>query len=256
MCLVVIAFRADERLPLIIAANRDEFHARPAAPADWWADHREILGGRDLQAGGTWLGVHRAGRFGVITNYSGATESRSKGRSRGNLVADFLQGNDAPADYLRSIAADDYAGFNLLVGDRQRLAYLSNRGGGLRELPTGIYGLSNATLDTPWEKVERSKQRLRMLLDEGRANETHLLRLLGDRDKGPVSEVRSEQLPFALAHALTAPFIITESYGTRCSTVVRVDSDGRWRFQERRFDAAGDSLGDRQYSFRVGVDAQ
>ncbi len=256
MCLVVIAFGADERLPLIIAANRDEFHARPAAPADWWADHRDILGGRDLQAGGTWLGVHRAGRYGVITNYSGATESRTKGRSRGHLVADFLQGSDTPVDYLRSIAANDYAGFNLLVGDRQHLAYLSNRGGGLRELPAGIYGLSNATLDTPWEKVERSKQRLGMLLDEGRANETHLLRLLGDRNKGPVSEARSERLPFALAHALTAPFIITEKYGTRCSTVVRVVDDDGWHFQERRFDAAGTSVGDRRYSFRVRVDAQ
>ncbi len=255
MCLVLVAFGVDEETPLVIAANRDEFHARPAAPADWWAEQRDILGGRDLQAGGTWLGVHRGGRFAVITNYSGASESRHKGRSRGHLVAEYLQGSAAPVDYLQSIAADDYAGFNLLVGDMRRLAYLSNRGAGLRELPAGIYGLSNSTLDTPWEKVERSKSRLAVLFDEGRVNDTHLLQLLADRDKGPVSEVRTEHLPFSLAHALTAPFIITNSYGTRCSTVVRVGSDSRWHFRERRFDAAGRSVGESRYSFRVGVDA-
>ena len=254
MCLVVIAFGAQESAPLVIAANRDEFHARPTQAADWWADHRDILGGRDLQAGGTWLGVHRAGRFAIITNHTGARETRAGRRSRGLLVAEFLQRRLAPVDYLQSIAMDEYAGFNLLVGDTTSLAYLSNRGGGLRELSTGIYGLSNATLDTPWEKVERSKQRLADLLDDGRVNETHLLRLLGDREKGPVSEVWSDHLPFALAHALTAPFIVTSDYGTRCSTVVRSDGVGRWHFQERRFNAAGRNVGESQYSFRVNVD--
>ncbi len=256
MCLVLIALGADEQAPLVIAANRDEFHARPAAPADWWADHRNILGGRDLQAGGTWLGVHRAGRFAVITNHAGARESHAKRPSRGHLVAGFLESNEAPVDYLRAITPEDYAGFNLLVGDLHHLAYLSNRGGGLRELSAGIYGLSNATLDTPWEKVDRSKRRLQGLLEEGRANETHLLQLLGDRDKGPVSEVRHEHLPFAVAHALTAPFIVTDDYGTRCSTIVRATADGHWHFQERRFDAAGRDAGDRRYSFRVAEDAQ
>lgn len=255
MCLIVVAVGTHRSAPLVIAANRDEFHARPAQPADWWSDHPDILAGRDLQAGGTWFGVHRAGRFALITNHSGAREARAGRRSRGLLVAEFLQQGLAPLDYLRSIAADEYAGFNLLVGDVTSLAYLSNRGGGLRELPPGIYGLSNATLDTPWEKVERSKRRLADLLDAGHINDTHLMRLLGDRDKGPVSEARSEHLPFALAHALTAPFIVTNDYGTRCSTVVRADSDARWHFQERRFNAAGRNVGESRHSFRVAVDS-
>ena len=253
MCLVVLAFGVSQDHPLVVAANRDEFHARPTQSADWWPDAPDIVGGRDLQAGGTWLGAHRDGRFATVTNYSSAQEKSSGLRSRGHLVTGFLQSNRSPLEYLRTIRGDDYAGFNLLVADRTTLAYLSNRGGGLQELPAGIYGLSNATLDAPWEKVERSKDRLTRLFAEGRINETHLLRLLGDRDKGPVHEVKSDRLPFAIAHAITAPFIVTSSYGTRCSTIVRADSSGQWHFHERRFNASGNNVGESQYLFRTGI---
>lgn len=256
MCLVVVAFNVRADNPLIVAANRDEFHARPTQDADWWPDQPDIVAGRDLQAGGTWLGVQRDGRFATVTNYRDAESKRASLRSRGHLVSDFLQSSLAPTDYLRAINPDDYAGFNLLVTDGSSLAYLSNRGGGLQELAAGIYGLSNATLDTPWEKVARSKTRLASLLETGQANDTQLLRLLGDRDKGPIEEVDSEYLPFATAHAITAPFIVTPAYGTRCSTVVRADQSGRWHFLERRFDAGGVSSGESQYSFKAGVDRQ
>lgn len=255
MCLVVIAFGANEDVPLLVAANRDEFHARPTQDAHWWSDVPDIIGGRDLQAGGTWLGVHRDGRFATVTNYRGAQQKNTNMRSRGHLVTEFLESGRSPVDYLHTIPADDYAGFNLLVGDTTSLAYLSNRGGGLQELQAGIYGLSNATLDTPWDKVERSKERLAKLFADGRINETHVLQLLGDREKGPVDEVQGEHLPFAIAHAITAPFIVTPEYGTRCSTVVRADRRGRWRFHERRFDAFGNNVGESQFSFRIGENA-
>lgn len=255
MCLVVVAFRAGPGLPLLVAANRDEFHARPTQGADWWPDSPDIVGGRDLQAGGTWLAIHRNGRFATVTNYRGAQQKDPSLRSRGHLVSDFLSGDQAPLDYLRGIEPDDYAGFNLLVADATQLAYLSNRGGGMRELSAGIYGLSNATLDEPWEKVERSKSRLKELLAAGRSNDTHLLRLLADRDKGPVDEVESEHLPFTLAHALTAPFIVTPDYGTRCSTIVRTAEEGRWHLLERRFDAGGNTTGESRFSFHAGKDA-
>jgi uncharacterized protein with NRDE domain len=254
VCLVILAFDAHKDYPLLVAANRDEFHARPTRKADWWPDAPDIVGGRDLQAGGTWLGVHRGGRFATVTNYSGAAGKKAGMRSRGHLVTEFLQGMQSPVEYLESIRGDDYAGFNLLVTDGTHLAYLSNRGGGLRELPPGVYGLSNATLDEPWEKVERSKNQLLQLLDAGRVSESQLLLLLGDRNKGPVDEVRTDHLPFATAHAITAPFIVTADYGTRCSTVVRADRNGRWNLQERRFDASGDNLGESRYSFNVVVD--
>jgi len=254
MCLVVLAFNVHEDAPLVVAANRDEFHARPTQDADWWSDQPDVIGGRDLQAGGTWLGAHRSGRFATITNYRDAATSRGRPRSRGHLVTEFLQGEQSPVEHLSTIRPEDYGGFNLLVADRSQLAYLSNRGGGLKELPAGIYGLSNATLDTPWEKVERSKSLLGTLLEQGRANETHLLRLLADRKKGPVDEVESDRLPFSIAHAITAPFIVTSAYGTRCSTIVRVDQAGIWHFLERRFDADGNNAGESQFSFSVGID--
>jgi len=256
MCLVVVAFNVQDNYPLVVAANRDEFHARPTQNAGWWPDQPDIVAGRDLQAGGTWLGLHRAGRFATITTLRDAKTGRGKLRSRGHLVTDFLLTEQSPLDYLQSISPDNYAGFNLLVADRECLAYLSNRGGGVRKLPAGVYGLSNATLDTPWEKVERSKSRLGKILAQGDANDTRLLRLLDDREKGPLSEVRSDRLPFATAHAITAPFIVTPEYGTRCSSIVRADSNGRWQLLERRFDAAGKNTGESQYSFNVGENRQ
>jgi len=256
VCLVVLAFNVQADNPLIVAANRDEFHARPTQEAGWWPDQPDIIAGRDLQAGGTWLGVQRNGRFATVTNYRDAENKHVGLRSRGHLVSEFLRGSLTPAAYLRGIDPDDYAGFNLLVTDGSTLAYLSNRGGGLQELEAGIYGLSNATLDTPWEKVARSKTRLAALLQTDQANESQLLRLLGDRDKGPIDEADSEHLPFATAHAITAPFIVTPAYGTRCSTVVRADRSGHWHFLERRFDAAGVSSGESRYSFRAAADRQ
>ena len=248
MCLVVLAFGVDPEYPLIVAGNRDEFHARPTRDAGWWADQPDVLGGRDLQAGGTWLGLHRSGRFATVTNYRDADKPSAKLRSRGELITGFLDGGMPPAEYLQTLDGDRYAGFNLLVADTQGLAYLSNRGGGLQELQSGIYGLSNATLDTPWEKVERSKARLRELIAANAANETELMRLLDDRKKGPASEVKSDRLPFATAHAITAPFIVMPDYGTRCSTVVRASRDGGWTFVERRFDATGKRSGESRYS--------
>ena len=249
MCLVVIAFAVDPALPLIVAGNRDEFHERATRNARWWPDAPDILAGRDLQAGGTWLGVNRGGRFATVTNFRDADQPDAKLRSRGHLVSGFLQSELAPVAYLETIDGDAYAGFNLLVSDGHDLGYLSNRGGGLRELPAGIYGLSNATLDTSWEKVERCKSRLNEIIATASANETELLRLLADREKGPARDVRDDRLPFAAAHAITAPFIVLPEYGTRCSTVVRARRDGNWTFLERRFDAAGRQTGESRYAF-------
>jgi len=251
VCLVVLAFHCSDDAPLVVAANRDEFHARPARDADWWPDQPDIVAGRDLQAGGTWLGLHRSGRFGTVTNFRDADAPNDGVRSRGHLVTGFLLSDMDPYDYLATLDPDDYAGFNLLLADRSSLAYLSNRGGGLRRLPPGIYGLSNATLDTPWEKVERSKAALADIVATNRVDDAEVLRLLADREKGPVDEARSDWLPFETAHAITAPFIVTPDYGTRCSTVVRAMGSGNWSLVERRFDASGESVGESRHSFTV-----
>jgi uncharacterized protein with NRDE domain len=255
MCLILVAFKTVQDYPLLIAANRDEFHARPAQKADWWPDDADILGGRDLQAGGTWLAVHRSGKFAAVTNYRDADASKRSKRSRGLLASDFLQGTLGPSEYIETLRGDDFAGFNLLLSDGHTLAYLSNRSATSGELSPGVYGLSNATLDTPWEKVERSRNRLQELIDSNKVNESSLLRILADPQKGPVGEVQSSRLPFATAHAITAPFIVLPEYGTRCSTVVLVDQYARWSLTERRFAADGSKSGESRYSFH-SVDRQ
>lgn len=251
MCLIVIAHRVSTDLPLIVAANRDEFHARPTQNADWWPDKPDILGGRDLQAAGTWLAVARDGRYAAVTNYRDADQPTARLQSRGHLVTGFLEGNASPIDYVSSLDGHRYAGFNLVVGDAETLAYRCNRDGTPRELVPGIYAVANATLDTPWPKVERTKQALQALLDAGRVNETELLRLLNDRERARASEVRTGGLPFDKAHALTAPFVVMPDYGTRSSTVLTRDRDGDVRFTEKRFDNAGRSTGQSDFRFTV-----
>lgn len=249
MCLIVLAIGQSTEYPLILAGNRDEFHGRPTRSADWWPDLPDIVGGRDLQAGGSWLALHRKGRFATVTNYRDAEPSSTALQSRGHLVTDFLQSELAADDYLQKVDGDQYAGFNLLVGDHRKVAYLSNRGAEARELSAGIYGLSNALLDGPWDKVERTKRGLADLLDRNAVNETTMLRLLNDRNRGPVEEVEATSMRFTLAHAITAPFIVTPEYGTRSTTVVLLDRAGCWRVTERRFNASGSATGESQFSF-------
>lgn len=251
MCLLVIAHQLSDETPLIVAGNRDEFHARPTRNARWWSDKPNVLGGRDQQAGGTWLAVHRNGRFATVTNFRDAVPPSGKLLSRGHLVTGFLESDAAPLDYLESIDGERYAGFNLLVGDGEQLAYSSNRDGGQRLLAPGIYAVANATLDTPWSKVVRSKAALAELIEAGRANETNLLRMLGDRSKARASDVKTEGLAFERAHALTAPFIVQPDYGTRCSTIVIRERGGRVRFTEARYRPDGSSDGRDDFSFAL-----
>jgi uncharacterized protein with NRDE domain len=249
VCLVVLAVGQSEEYPLILAGNRDEFHSRPTQKAHWWSDKPNIVGGRDLQAGGTWLALHRDGRYAAVTNFRDAEPVSPGFRSRGHLVTEFLESGQLPLRYLEAIDGTAYAGFNLIVGDVNNAAFLSNRDGGPRSLPAGLYGLSNELLDGPWDKVRRSKGALAALLARNGVNETTLLRLLDDRSKGPIEEVDSSSLGFAKAHAITAPFIVTPDYGTRCSTVVLADSSGKWRMVERRFDPRGLSTGESRFTF-------
>ncbi len=250
MCLVVLALGQHPDYPLVVAANRDEFHARPTQDAHWWPDRPDVLGGRDLQAGGTWLAAHRRGRFATVTNYRDAQAPSPGQRSRGELVTGFLE-TDLPAtEYLESIDEDAYAGFSLIVGTATEVMYLSNREDGNRVLAPGIYGLSNALLDGPWDKVERSKRRLRTLLDNDAVGESSLVKLMDDRKRGPVDEVEKGRLEFDTAHAITAPFIVQPKYGTRCTTVLLADREGEWHFVERRFDPQGRTTGESRFTFR------
>lgn len=252
MCLIVFAWMKHPDYRLILAANRDEFHSRPTQDACWWPDQPDILAGRDLQAGGTWLALSKAGRFATVTNYREQVITQGRYRSRGELVTRFVTGENDPACFSGHIDGADYAGFSLLSADLNSetpsMSYVSNRGDPLTELDAGVYGLSNASLDTPWLKVTRSKQRLDDLIREDSVGETSLLRLLADRETAGEDAV-SGHLSAAEARAITAPFIVTEKYGTRCSTVLLWHNSGKMEFTERRFDPSGTQTGQSRFSF-------
>ena len=249
MCLVLVAWQTLDDWPLVVAGNRDEFHARPTEPLHWWPDQPDVLAGRDLKAGGTWLALGRNGRFATVTNYRDAVPPKAGRRSRGKLVTDFVEGRSAPIDYVESIDRDAYSGFNLFVSDGETLAFANNRDGAPRLLDPGIYGLANASLDAPWHKTLVSKARLRELLDGGTVNSSLLLRMLDDRVLGPADDVSTDGLEFRRAHAMTAPFIVQPDYGTRSSTVVLHSADANVEVAEHRFDPDGSLVGRSSFRF-------
>ena len=252
MCLVVFAWKAHPDYQLVLAANRDEFHRRPSQELHHWPDRPGVLAGRDLRAGGSWLAMHENGRFATVTNYREMARTEASLESRGALVTDFVSGAASAGAFATSINGDRFAGFSLLAADGDDLYYVSNRGDAPQRLDPGVYGLSNASLDTPWPKVLRSQDALRRLLESGPINETSLFRLMADRTCVPVSEVDSEHLPFIVARAISAPFIVTPDYGTRCSTVLLWSNQGSVKLSERRFDANGNSEGESRFSFSLG----
>jgi uncharacterized protein with NRDE domain len=248
LCLLVFAWQVDPRQRLILAANRDEFHARPAAPFAKWQD-QDILAGRDLQAGGTWLGIDHERRFGVVTNFREAPGQEATGPSRGDLIPSYLSQRESPGSFLANLesAAQDYSGFNILVGDAQDLWYASNRGSVFaRRLEPGIYGLSNRFLDTPWPKLTRVRRRFgAWLTDSRQLRARELLPMLEDRTPSAAGdEAYPADLPPEWRHTLSSPFVLHPVFGTRCSTALLLASSGALHVIERRFDAAGDCSGE------------
>lgn len=254
MCLLVFAWRIHPEYPLVLAGNRDEFHARPAAPASWWCEPEGVLAGRDLQAGGTWLGLHREGRFAVVTNFREPAQDTAGRRSRGELVVDYLTRGD-PADHWAAELAsrgEQYGGFNLLAWHAGGLHYLTNRGADALDLPPGLYGLSNHRLDTPWPKVVTAKARLARVIDGGRLAKASLFRILADRTRAADGELPDTGVPLAWERLLSAAFIVSPEYGTRVSTVVLADARGRIELEERRFDSKGEQVGESRYAVETG----
>lgn len=248
MCLILFAHRAHPGYPLVVAANRDEFYERPTAPAAFWEDARDVLAGRDLRAGGTWMGVTRSGRWAAITNYRDPPAARPGAPSRGHLVGDFLRGDAPPGDYLAAVAARarEYDGFNLLVGDGSEVYYFGNRDvaepqgaerdGRVRRLEPGVYGLSNHLLDTPWPKVERGKRALQALLAaEAGPTPGALLEILYDTEIAPAQALPDTGVGPEWERLLSASFVATPRYGTRSSTALLIDGAGKVTFVERSF---------------------
>ncbi len=255
MCLIVIGWRSRADLPLVVAANRDEWRDRPAAPARWWEDHPQILAGRDLKAGGTWLGVTREGRFAAVTNFRDPSDRRSTARSRGELVTEFLLSDAPPARFLAGVAARvrDYNGFNLVVGDGASLWYLGSREAEAREIAPGVHGLSNHVLDEPWPKVIRGRAAMERALDRSDPAPP-LFDLLSDRGGVPDAQLPDTGVGLEWERRLAAALITGADYGTRASTVVTVSTAGEVRFEERTRAADGSEAGVARQAFRASPD--
>jgi uncharacterized protein with NRDE domain len=253
MCLILFAYRVVPGVPLIVAANRDEHFTRPAAPAALWADHPEVLAGRDLSGGGTWLGITREGRFAALTNYRNPATHRSDAPSRGELVKAFLTGEMSASSYVHDLAreARPYNGFCLLVADTDQLFYYSNRAGAPLEVEAGVHGLSNHLLDTPWPKVVKGRAALERLTRVPFSIDDHLA-LLDDTVPAEERQLMHAGLDAERERRLSSLRILSAGYGTRCSTVVRLTDAGWIDFAERTYRPDGEIAGEVRYQLDRG----
>jgi uncharacterized protein with NRDE domain len=256
LCLIVVAWKARDDLPLIVAANRDEWRERPAQAAHWWPDHPRILAGRDLKAGGTWMGVTREGRFASVTNFRDPSDKRSTARSRGELVTEFLLSDRRPAAFLAGLAAraGDYNGFNLVVGDGRELWYFGSREGKARAIEPGVHGLSNHLLDEPWPKVVRGRMAMEAALRE-HDPAPRLFAMLADGDGAPDEALPNTGVGIAWERRLASPLITGADYGTRASTVVTISAANEIFFEERTIAEDGSVNGRMVIPAEAGVQA-
>jgi uncharacterized protein with NRDE domain len=255
MCLAVVALAAHPSYPLVVAANRDEFHARAALPAHWGGrpPYADMLAGRDAVAGGTWMGVRRDGRWALVTNVRDGYRNDTEAPSRGELVPAILNAVSTPAMALAELKlqTDPYNGFNLLAGDVDSATWMSNRVSAAQPLAQGIHGLSNARLDTPWPKLARTKAAVSAWVTRGDDDLSPLFTALADRTRAPDEDLPATGVPVEWERLLSAPFIVSDDYGTRCSTVLIFTHDGEARFVERSFDARGNTTGDAEFAFKI-----
>jgi uncharacterized protein with NRDE domain len=252
MCLIAFAHRVHPHFPLVVAANRDEFYGRPASAAAFWDDQPQILAGRDLEGMGTWLGMTRTGRFAAVTNYRDPEDQGKRAESRGALVSRFLSESMPAATFVEETVAKAgaYRGFNLLVSDGNEFFSYSSRSGARVRLDPGLYGLSNHLLDTPWPKVKIARDRLRESLDPAPAVEP-LFTLLADTSMSTDAELPSTGVAPERERMLSAARIVSDTYGTRCSTVILQGADREVRFAERTYGPGGVELDTVSYGFRL-----
>lgn len=252
MCLIAFAWNNHPRWRLVLAGNRDEFHARPSAPLARW-DDAPIIGGRDLEAGGSWLGVTDAGRCCVVTNVRDPRDPQL-GVSRGMLVTDYLGGDADAVAHARQLLSSvaGYRPFNLLTFDAQAAFYLGNRPNPRAQVVTsGVHGLSNADFNTPWPKTRALMQHLQHWVDDG--NETDIAPLfeaLADERTAPEAQLPDTGIGLERERWLSAAFIRGADYGTRASTVVLIGHDGGGMMAERRFGPNGHFIGESR--LRIG----
>jgi uncharacterized protein with NRDE domain len=254
MCVILFATRAHPQYPLIVAANRDEAYTRPAAPAAFWTDHPRVFGGRDLDKGGTWLGIALSGRFAAITNYRQRPRATEAPRSRGEITRNYLTDSSDAVEYLRTLDAhrNEYRGYSVIVGTLAQLYFHSNRSEAMQPIAPGVHGLSNRLLDEPWPKVQQGIAVLTGLLRAGERELTeNLFGLLADRTQAPDHLLPDTGIGIDRERDVSPPFITGASYGTRASTVMLVAVDGSVFFCERTFGPHGVPTGTTEQRFQL-----
>jgi uncharacterized protein with NRDE domain len=259
MCLIVLAWKAHPRYPLILATNRDELHARRSAALGYWEGMTNVIGGRDIEKGGSWLAANIDGRWAAVTNFRDGSPASAPSLSRGDLVKNYVLSDQTAKAYAANVdeSLSEYPGCNLLIGEADELYYASNRNeseprSGIRTVSPGIHGLSNHLLNTPWPKVERCKQHMGTLLNsDADAITRSLFELLADRAIARDTDLPSTGVPLDRERVLSAPFIVAENYGTRASTVLLMDDQGTVQMHERGFGAGGSQIGQRSFSFNT-----
>jgi len=267
MCLILFAYKAHPNYPLVIAANRDEFYLRPTKAAHFWSSSKSesFIAGKDLQEGGTWLGLTTTGRWTAITNYrqaiAGKIPTEKLPRSRGALSRHFLEWeentNRAETDYFPPIANNqsEYGGFNLLAGDLNKLFYFSNRHNPIQtqaiEVEPGVHGLCNHLLNTPWPKVEKGKQLFQQSIKGDHINHQTLIELLADQQHADDSQLPNTGVGMELERMLSPLFIHSTEYGTRASTIITVNNDGNAIFTEQIYGKNGEKLSCNRHEFKI-----
>lgn len=237
MCLILLALSQGKDYPLVVLSNRDEFYDRPALAAHWWGDSPNTFGGRDLEAQGTWMGVNKQGRFSAVTNVREPGRKQISKRSRGDLTREFLTESESVPQFLARIAAqqDDYAGFNLLIGDSHELWSYSNRQPGIHKLTPGIYGVSNGYFDEPWPKLTSGKIALEEALGNNGSDET-LIDIMISEQQAPDEKLPTTGVPLEKERLLSSRFIKMPDYGTRASSLVKFSNQDTISFTEQSFD--------------------
>jgi len=236
MCLIIFLYDTHPDYRLILAANRDEFYDRPTSPLAFWDDTPAVLAGRDLRGNGTWLGITKNGRIAAITNFREPALVKLNAPSRGLLLSDYLTGTKTPKIYLKHIKTigHRYNGFNLVLGDSNGFYYYSNKTEKIKELKPGLYGLSNHLLDTPWPKVEKGKAFFKKVLSkEKRINTEDIFNLLADRTLAPDDRLPDTGIGLKWEQILSSPFITSDTYGTRSSSIILIDRNHKVAFSER-----------------------
>ncbi len=255
MCLCLFSINEHDEFPFILLANRDEFRKRPAAKANFWTDKPNVLAGRDLEGMGTWLGTNKSGSIAFLTNYRHPDYFNRKGPTRGTLVSDFLAQKNDPEVYLNAIHnPDDYNGFNLVIGNAKQLFYYSNVEGKIQRLEAGTHGLSNAFLNTSWPKVDDGKRKLNEAVKTNNLSSDNLFSILYDGNFANDKDLPKTGVSSELERILSAKFINTKEYGTVCSTVAKINQEGKCLFEERTFDSNGSVIDKVKYEFQITVD--